>query len=45
MKSIEYLYENIDIFENEIPVGTCNGDLTIYNMLVDYNNKQKLKYN
>lgn len=39
MKSIEYLHENIDIFENEIPVGTCHGDLTLSNMLVDYNNK------
>lgn len=39
MKSIEYLYENIDIFENEIPVGTCHGDLTLSNMLVDYNHK------
>lgn len=39
MKSINYLYENIDIFENEIPIGTCHGDLTLSNMLVDYNHK------
>jgi len=37
IECINYLYENINIFEKEIPIGACHGDLTLSNMLVDYN--------
>ncbi len=37
-KGIFYLYENINIFNhNKIPIGVCHGDMTLSNMLIDYN--------
>ena len=37
IQSLDYLRENISILEKTIPVGICHGDLTLSNMLVDYN--------
>jgi thiamine kinase-like enzyme len=37
--SLDYLRENISILENTIPVGICHGDLTLSNMLIDYNHE------
>ena len=39
LKSIQYLYDNINIFNNEIPIGICHGDLTFSNMLINYDHK------
>lgn len=41
-KAFEYLYKHIDrICQIKIPVGTCHGDLTFSNILID-NNKMEL---
>jgi thiamine kinase-like enzyme len=34
IECINYLYENINIFEKEIPIGACHGDLTLSNMII-----------
>jgi len=36
-QGIDFLYQNIEIFNHKIPVGLCHGDLTLSNMLIDYN--------
>jgi len=39
LKSIQYLYDHINIFNNEIPINICHGDLTFSNMLINYDHK------
>ena len=34
--TFEFLYDNISLFETKIPINYCHGDLTLSNMLINY---------